>query len=119
VCSDTSVVIGYELYEAGRTVETFAAGNDLVTEFRSALRDAGVVDGGNVYRFVERFLLDHDVYEPGVREDYFLSDGRSAPTLVPGGRRTVRNPVFFLSTARGDRHSTPELERVDYLVFSR
>jgi len=122
ICSDTTSVHGYELFEGGRTVEIFGAQDDQVTEFRSSLRDRGIADGSNPYKFLAQFLVDHDVYEPGIPYDYFFSDGHVGPTLVPGSRRKVRNPGFFLQTFRpepAEVHSTPHFERVDYLVFKR
>jgi hypothetical protein len=119
VCSDTMGVIGYELHEAGRTIESFEAESDGVTQFRSEVRDGGVADGGSAYRFVAQFLEDHDAYEPGIEETYFFSDGRVGPTLAPGTRRKVDNPGFFAQIGPAEVHSTPEFERVDYLVFKR
>jgi hypothetical protein len=116
-CSDTAGVIGYELFEGGRSLETFAAEGDHVSQFRSE-RDAGVGSAG-VYDFVGQFLKDHDAYEPSIGEAYFFGDGRVAPRLSAGSRRKVGNPGFFAQMGPTELHSTPDFERVDYLVFNR
>jgi hypothetical protein len=98
--SDTMGSIGYGLYEKGELLEELQAtdngsgGPDRDTKFSSRLRSLKRSDITDIWRFTQKFLVDQDVFEPGIDFTYFLGRQR----YRPGDRLTVVNPGFTLVT---------------------
>jgi hypothetical protein len=121
--SDTCGSIGYTLVEEGEVTEEFFAeddGSSLPAPgqswFTSVRRDFGLDQVANIYDFAGKFFVEQDVLEPGISFDYFFD--HKPPKF--GEMGLVKNPGF-VSVAIPDWkecHSTPDIERVDYLVFN-
>jgi hypothetical protein len=122
--SDTCGSIGYTRIEGGEVVEDFYAeeGEEGRPAPRSSYMEStlpGHTLGqvGNIYAFVEDLFIDLDAFDPGIDFGYFF--GHAEPRV--GESRAVENPGFVsLSLPNWEQiHSTPQLERVDFLTLRR
>jgi hypothetical protein len=119
--SDTSGWIGYTLVEGGEVVEDFFAedqGSRPAPErswIQSARRNVELSQVGDIYDFVGEFFLEQDAFDPAIDFEYFL--GRAERGI--GESVVVENPGFSFVTAPDWEayRSTPQIERVDYLVL--
>jgi hypothetical protein len=116
--SDTTISIGYSLYENGELLEQLRATEDSGRPgtFTSRLRALQPQNIGNIWEFTHQFLVAQDVLEPGINFGYFLS-----PFLHhPQGGEIVRvvNSGFRMIMPDGSRSpaDVPPIERVDYWV---
>src|SRR5260370_30457741 len=117
--SDTSVYIGYSLYENGELLEELSVlegGSDEgPNTFSSRLRDLERDDITNVWDFTYEFLVDQDAFDPGIDFAYFL--GRWRGDVPAGGRHRIVNPGFPFMMSDGPVVSVPPIERIDYLAL--
>jgi hypothetical protein len=120
--SDTSLYIGYSLYENGELLEQLSAlegGSDELpgsNTFSSRLRDLRREDITNAYRFTREFLVDQDAFDPGIDFAYFL--GRWRQDVPVGERHRIVNPGFTFRMPDGSSLvSIPPIERIDYLAL--
>jgi hypothetical protein len=138
--SDTSGVIGYEMFENGATVEYFGgeAGESMnsfkrsftakryvlspypdskqTVFFWSRRRQVTAKEIGNMWKFAEVFMHNANAYDPGIDTTYLLGE-----YLWNSGKEyQVKNPGFSLVINLSPRQivrSIPELVRVDYFRF--
>jgi hypothetical protein len=80
-------------------------------------RDVRLDQIEDTHEFVERFFLEQDAFDPGIVFDYFFD--HDPPEFGKPGM--VVNPGFVEidGFSRERSQSTPEIERVDYLVLKR
>lgn len=141
--SDTSGVVGYELFEGGEIVEYFAGSEDTSTDwsneyglpaqryvlmpypnddpearqvayFWSRRRKVTAKEIGNIWDFAEQFMNESGAYAPAIDAGYLLG----SYSLKRGGRYQVQNPGVTLVLGYSQEvTSVPELLRVDYFRF--
>lgn len=119
--SDTCGTTGYTLIEDGEVVEDFFAEDEgsrpapEQSRIESARRRVELSQIDNIYDFVGEFFLEQDAFDPGIDFAYFL--GRKERGV--GESVVVVNPGFSFVTAPDwkEYRSTPQIERVDYLVL--
>ncbi|MBI1851965.1 MAG: hypothetical protein HYR85_16630 [Planctomycetes bacterium] len=118
--SDTCGSIGYQLWNCGESLESFYAEDDgesrpraATAEFASKLRPAAIEGIQDIWHHVHDVFLRLDACEPGFAIDYFL--GHELPK--PGAQAKVRNPGVTMNFSGDLVMSTPEFERVDYVVL--
>ncbi len=62
--TDNCGATGYELFDAGRLVETFEAEEGKEPRFESALRRVGAAETARMWRRTQQFFADQDAFEP-------------------------------------------------------
>jgi hypothetical protein len=121
--SDTCGTIGYTLIEGGEVAEDFYAedeGSRPAPErswFTSARREIDLNRIENIYDFVDQFFCGQGAFDPAIESEYFF--GHRLPVI--GEAEVVRNPGFTQVSFPGgvEAHSTPEIERVDYVAWEQ
>ncbi|MEA5505828.1 hypothetical protein VB735_22480 [Halotia wernerae UHCC 0503] len=140
IVSDTSGIIGYNLFEGGRLVEYFQGEEGELADdsnehgikpqryllfpypddepetqqtayFWSLRRQLTAKEIGNIWNFTDQFLLEYDAFDPAIDSSYLLGEY----SLKRGDRYRVQNQGFTLVLGSGQKiTSIPDLVRVDY-----
>jgi hypothetical protein len=111
--SDTCGSTGYDLYEAGRLVERFAATEGAAWRFSSKRRPRAGGRIKDMWGWADRFFREQDALEPFIDFGYFFNHRE----VRPGERAILQNPGFVQRSLPEDVVTRPGLERVDYLVL--